>query len=114
MRGVRRFAYLGPEGTFSDEALHRDAPSEGIERVPLESIYGTVMAVQDRLREHAVLQALGYSGPRVFGLVLSEGIIVSLVGGVIGVGAALAVLWWTRLAVGTEGVTIALSPSPRR
>ncbi len=70
-----------------------------------------VMAVQDRVREHAVLQAIGYSGPRVFGLVLSEGMIVSLAGGVVGVGVALAVLWWTRLAVGTEGVTIALSPS---
>lgn len=71
----------------------------------------TVMAVQDRVREHAVLQAIGYSGPRVFGLVLSEGMIVSLAGGVLGVGVALAVLWWTRLAVGTEGVSIALSPS---
>jgi putative ABC transport system permease protein len=71
-----------------------------------------VMAVEDRVREHAVLQAIGYSGPRVFGLVLSEGMIVSLAGGVLGVGAALAVLGWTQLAVGTEGVTIALSPSP--
>jgi len=71
----------------------------------------TVMAVQDRVREHAVLQAIGYSSPHVFGLVLSEGLIVSIAGGVFGVGAALAVLWWTRLAVGTEGVTIALSPS---
>lgn len=71
----------------------------------------TVMAVQDRVREHAVLQAIGYSSPRVFGLVLCEGLIVSLAGGVLGVGAALAMLWWTRLAVGTEGVTIALNPS---
>jgi putative ABC transport system permease protein len=71
----------------------------------------TLMAVQDRVREHAVLQAIGYSGPRVFGLVLSEGLIVSLAGGILGVGTALAVLWWTRLAVGTEGVTMALSPS---
>jgi prephenate dehydratase len=43
-----RVGFLGPEGTFSDEALHRDAPAAGIERVPLESIYGTVMAVQER------------------------------------------------------------------
>jgi putative ABC transport system permease protein len=70
-----------------------------------------VMAVQDRVREHAVLQAIGYSGPRVFALVLSEGIIVSVAGGVLGVGSALLVLWWSKLAVGTEGVTIALVPS---
>ena len=56
--------------------------------------------------------AIGFSSPRVFGLVLSEGVIVSLAGGVFGVGTALAVLWWSKIAVGTEGVTIALSPSP--
>lgn len=71
----------------------------------------TVMAVQDRVREHAVLQAIGYSGPRVFALVLCEGVLVSVAGGALGVGAALAVLWWSKLAVGTEGVTIALVPS---
>ncbi|MFO0842762.1 MAG: ABC transporter permease [Gemmataceae bacterium] len=71
-----------------------------------------VMAVQDRVREHAVLQAIGYSSPRVFGLVLSEGVLVSAVGGLVGVGVALAVLWWGKIAVGTEGVTIALTPSP--
>lgn len=71
----------------------------------------TVMAVQDRVREHAVLQAMGYSGPRVFILVLAEGILVSIVGGTTGVLAAMGVLWWTQLAVGTEGVTVALSPS---
>lgn len=71
----------------------------------------TVMAVQDRVREHAVLQAIGFSSPRVFALVLSEGVLVSLVGGLIGVGAALGMLWWSRIAVGTEGVTIALMPS---
>ena len=70
-----------------------------------------VMAVQDRVREHAVLQAIGYSGPRVFALVLSEGMIVSVAGGVIGVGSALAVLAWLRPAVGAEGVTIALVPA---
>ncbi|MFO0840933.1 MAG: FtsX-like permease family protein [Gemmataceae bacterium] len=72
----------------------------------------TVMAVQDRVREHAVLQAIGFSSPRVFALVLSEGAVVTLLGGLLGVGAALAVLWWSKIAVGTEGVTIALSPSP--
>jgi putative ABC transport system permease protein len=71
-----------------------------------------VMAVQDRVREHAVLQAIGFSGPRVFALVLSEGVIVALAGGLLGVGTALAVLWQAGIAVGTEGVTIALAPSP--
>lgn len=72
----------------------------------------TVMAVQDRVREHAVLQTLGFTGGKVFALVLSESLIVSMAGGLLGVGLALAALAWSGLAVGTEGVTIAFSPSP--
>jgi len=71
----------------------------------------TVMAVQDRIREHAVLQTLGFSPFRVFGLVLSESLLVSLAGGLLGVGLALGVLAWSKLAVGTEGVTITFHPS---
>jgi putative ABC transport system permease protein len=71
----------------------------------------TVMAVQDRVREHAVLQTLGFSGPRIFGLVLTESLLVSLAGGILGVGAALLTLSLSKLAVGTEGVTIAFLPS---
>src|SRR5438105_12099008 len=71
------------------------------------------MAVQDRVREHAVLQAIGYSSRRVFALVLSECVLLTLGGGLVGVGAALLVLWWGQIAVGTEGVTIALAPSWR-
>jgi putative ABC transport system permease protein len=71
----------------------------------------TVMAVQDRVREHAVLQTLGFSGRRIFGLVLAESLLVSLAGGLLGIGAALAALAFSGLAVGAEGVTIAFTPS---
>jgi putative ABC transport system permease protein len=71
----------------------------------------TVMAVQDRVREHAVLQTIGFSGFRIFGLVLSESLIGSFAGGLLGTGAAVAVLATSGLAVGTEGVTIAFAPS---
>lgn len=71
----------------------------------------TVMAVQDRVREHALLQTLGFSGQRIFGLVLSESLFVSFVGGMLGIGAALIVLAWSHLAIGTQGVTIAFMPS---
>ncbi len=71
----------------------------------------TVMAVQDRIREHAVLQTVGFTGARVFGLVVTESLLVSAAGGLLGVGTALAGLAWSGLAVGTEGVTIAFVPS---
>jgi putative ABC transport system permease protein len=71
----------------------------------------TLMAVQDRIREYAVLQALGYSGWHIFAFVLTECLLLSAVGGALGVGTSLAFLAWARLAVGTEGVAIALVPS---
>jgi putative ABC transport system permease protein len=71
----------------------------------------TVMAVQDRVREHALLQTLGFSGLRIFGLVVTEALLVSVAGGLLGVGAALVTLAWSGLVVGTQGVTIAFAPS---
>ncbi|MFL5339062.1 MAG: ABC transporter permease, partial [Gemmataceae bacterium] len=72
----------------------------------------TVMAVQDRVRETAVLQTLGFSGPLIFRLVLTESLIVSLTGGLLGVGLALAALAWSGLTVGAEGVMVTFTPSP--
>jgi putative ABC transport system permease protein len=71
----------------------------------------TVMAVQDRIKEHAVLQTLGLRPGRVFRLVLAESVLQSLAGGLLGIGAGLALLAWGRFAVGAEGVTIAFKPS---
>lgn len=71
----------------------------------------TVMAVQDRVREFAVLQTIGFSGPRVFGLVITESLVLSAVGGAVGIVAAMVVLARGGLAVGTEGVSIVFRPS---
>lgn len=46
MRG-RRVGYLGPEGTFSEEALLSSAAPEAVEPVALASIYDTVNALRD-------------------------------------------------------------------
>lgn len=71
----------------------------------------TVMAVQDRIKEHAVLQTLGFTGSRVFRLVVSESTLLSVAGGTLGVIAATAVLQFSHLSVGAEAVTIAFQPS---
>jgi putative ABC transport system permease protein len=73
----------------------------------------TVMSVQDRIKEHAVLQTLGFSGPRIFGFVLAESILLSVAGGTIGVAVATIVLHLSSLSVGAEAVTIAFTPSIR-
>ena len=71
----------------------------------------TVMSVQDRVTEHAVLQTLGYSGSKVFQLVMAESFLLSLIGGFVGVGSALIMLKYSSLSVGAEAVTIAFTPS---
>jgi putative ABC transport system permease protein len=71
----------------------------------------TVMAVQDRIREHGVLRTIGLNERRVFGLVLLESFLVSLAGGALGVAAAMAMLAFGHFSMGTEGVVIAFQPS---
>jgi prephenate dehydratase len=50
-----RAGYLGPEGTFTHEALIGMAGGGDIELVPLPTIYDTVMAVHSGLVEHALV-----------------------------------------------------------
>jgi putative ABC transport system permease protein len=73
----------------------------------------TLMSVQDRAQEHAVLKTLGFSGSRVFRLVLAESVLLSTVGGVLGVGSASVVLAHSGLAIGAEAITVAFQPSLR-
>lgn len=71
----------------------------------------TLMSVQDRRAEHAVLQTLGVRPARVFRLVLTESLLLCVIGGLVGTAVALATLAWGGLALGAEGVTIAFRPS---
>ena len=71
----------------------------------------TVMAVQDRIKEHGVLQTLGLRPGRIFRLVLAESVLQTLAGGLIGISLGMLLLGWGDLAVGAEGVTIAFRPS---
>lgn len=71
----------------------------------------TVMSVQDRIKEHAVLKTIGYSRSKVFQLVMAESILLSLIGGAAGVATAMLVLKFSRLALGAEAVTISFTPS---
>jgi putative ABC transport system permease protein len=71
----------------------------------------TVMAVQDRIKEHAVLQTIGLRPMRVFRLVLAESVLQSIAGGFLGIGGGMLLLAIGGFAVGAEGVTIAFQPS---
>jgi len=47
--------YLGPQGTFSQEALLASGPDDPYEQVPLPTIHETVMAVQEGLVGRAIV-----------------------------------------------------------
>ena len=55
MSGRPRVGYLGPEGTFSEEALLASAAADAVEPVPLGSIYDTVMALRRKDVDWAVV-----------------------------------------------------------
>lgn len=71
----------------------------------------TVMSVQDRIKEHGVLQTIGLRPYRIFLLVVAESILLSFIGGMIGVGCGLMFLTFTDFSVAAEGVSIAFRPS---
>jgi prephenate dehydratase len=52
---MARIGYLGPPGTFSEEALRSTAAAADAELVALATIHDTVMAVQDRRVDSALV-----------------------------------------------------------
>jgi len=50
-----RIGYLGPEGTFAEEALMTALDASTFERVALPTNYDTVMAVHDRIVDRALV-----------------------------------------------------------
>jgi len=71
----------------------------------------TVMSVQDRIKEYAVLQTIGVRPFRTMRLVLAESTILCLAGGFIGTMLANGALAAGGFAIGAEGATIAFRPS---
>jgi len=71
----------------------------------------TVMSVQDRIKEHGVLQTIGLRPARVFRLVVLESALLSTIGGLLGVAIAMACLATSGMSVAAEGVSLAFRPS---
>jgi putative ABC transport system permease protein len=71
----------------------------------------SLMSVQDRIREHAILQTIGFSPRQIFGIVLTESLVLSLVGGALGIGSAMLLLEFVPLSLAAEAVAISFTPS---
>jgi len=71
-----------------------------------------VLSVQDRVKEHAILQTLGYSPLLIGRLIVLEGVCVGLLGGGAGTLAALAVIEWGQFSLSVDGLSIPIQAGP--
>lgn len=70
-----------------------------------------VLSVQDRIKEHAVLQTLGFRSGLIARLIVSEGMLIGLLGGALGTGIALAVVHFSNFSLSQEGLSISVGAS---
>ncbi len=71
----------------------------------------TVMSVQDRIQEYALLQIIGVRPLGTMRLVLAESTLLCVLGGLFGTLLAMLTLSLGGFAIGAEGATIAFRPS---
>jgi len=71
-----------------------------------------VLSMRDRVRDHAVLQTLGYTGWLIGWMVLLEGATIALIGGIIGGIAAFVTVQLGQFTMTMEGVNIEMATGP--
>jgi putative ABC transport system permease protein len=70
------------------------------------------LSVQDRIRDHAVFQTLGYGGHHIARLIVTEGLVLSVIGASVGCVAAIAFLSYSALALTVESHSVPILASP--
>jgi putative ABC transport system permease protein len=65
-----------------------------------------VLSVQDRIKDHAIMQTLGYTNGLVAVLIVVESIIISFAGGLLGVVAGICAISWGKFSLSVEGFSI--------
>jgi putative ABC transport system permease protein len=71
------------------------------------------MAVRERLRELAILKAIGFRRRELFGLILAESFGLAMAGAVIGVGGAYALFTYGSIPKMTNGVFVVFEVTPK-
>jgi len=71
-----------------------------------------VLSVQDRIKEHAILQTLGFRGELIGRLIITEAAVLGVIGGVVGAGAALLTIRITRISFSVDGLSIPVTADP--
>ena len=70
-----------------------------------------LIAVRSKISEHAILKTIGYSQLSISWLIISEAIILSVAGGIGGIGGASIFLHLQKITIGNEGLALAFIPS---
>jgi putative ABC transport system permease protein len=65
-----------------------------------------VLSVQDRIKEHAVLQTLGYTGQLIARLIVAEGLLLGLIGGVMGSAGAMLAVHFGNVSISSDGLSV--------
>ncbi|MCH7229079.1 ABC transporter permease [Haloferula sp. A504] len=113
-----------PTDTKPEKAFFAETASELIELVAFTRWLGVgavvavaalvanalLLVVRGRVKENAVLRTLGYPGRAIATLVVSEGGMLGLVGGLAGVIGAAAFLRWQSFTMGNEGLALSVQP----
>ncbi|MEM6279770.1 MAG: FtsX-like permease family protein, partial [Verrucomicrobiota bacterium] len=114
-----------PTNTRPEKAFFAQTAKDMIEMIHFTRwlAYGAVLAVLALVanalllvvrggeKENAIFQTVGFSRKAVGGLVLWEGALLGLAGGMVGCLAAFSFFRWKQFTLGNEGVTLALNPS---
>ncbi len=115
-----------PTATWSEKAFTARAVTDIIELVSFAAWLGwgalvavfalaanaIILSVQERVRDHAVLQTLGFGTGLIARLIVVESALLSLLGGAIGIAAAAAVLHWGRFSLSVEGQSVQANTNP--
>ena len=72
-----------------------------------------ILSVQDRVRDHAVLQTLGFSQGLIGRLIVTESLALSLLGGALGLVAGIAVITFGRFSFSVEGLSVNFTAEPQ-
>ena len=68
-----------------------------------------ILAVRGRIKENAVMQAMGFQSEHMAWMTLAEGLILGVLGGLVGTGLAVWVLQAGNFAISAEGLSIIFS-----
>jgi putative ABC transport system permease protein len=121
-----QFSYAQqPTSTFTEKAFIGRVADDVIELVGFARWLGLgclvavlalvgnsiVLGVQSRVAEHSVLQTLGFSGGLIAGLIMVEGIVLSVIGGGLGAIVAMVMTRSGGYVLSVEGVSIPIVAS---